>query len=376
MLGIGIPSLAPVEIEVLIMWNGNIRNHLWIFIGIWYGISACGDDKGFSGGVQTGSMPPQSHTESFTLQANNNELDIVWIIDNSGSMTEEAAQVRSNFSKFISSVSEETDLKLALISADSPIRGTADTSVRLSSSDIAAGHVQLDLAVGSTNAMAIAAAASCDSQGTNLEYIPTNRFGGDLDQNATLCGEDNFYYTEEFQEKFPGSSRFIESPEIISAASGRLTSFFRPNATRAYVFVTDDNAQTVNQRNFAEMVSSEDTKPIIYAFRGVINATNCEVANPGEAYEEVSAASGGKVFDICERDWTQHFSSLTESVIKQANNKFTLEFSAIPSSLRVAINGKNLSSQDFTLTGRQLIIAEPVIPDTNASVSVRYNHES
>ena len=337
----------------------------------------CGDDKGFKGSVvqgPPGAIPPEAVVEEFNIKGGSSQLDIVWVIDNSGSMTDEAAQVRSNFSKFIKSVSDETDLKLALISSSVRTGQYGDTSVRLSPRDLAEGHSQLDLHVGSTNAMTIAAAATCPAEATNLFVQRSNRFGGNLQDGSKLCGSDEFFYSDNFLNRYPTDNRYIEEPEIVRQAAGTLSNFFRENSTRAYVFVTDDNAETVNQHNMMKMMAGA-SKPIIYAFRGDSKSQGCKIANKGVAYEELASSTGGKVFDICESDWSQHFSTLTESVVNQANNRFTLKHAAIPTSITVSIDGKKLAATDFELSDKSVIIKEAVMPEGSAAIQVSYEYD-
>src|SRR5690606_37932021 len=57
-------------------------------------------------------------TDTFTSSVNRSggKVDIVWIIDNSGSMNTEAAHVRTNLLSFLNSTSNYADLKFKLVS--------------------------------------------------------------------------------------------------------------------------------------------------------------------------------------------------------------------------------------------------------------------
>ena len=102
----------------------------------------------------------KSQTKIIHLDNNDQKLDMVWVIDNSGSMSEEAEQVRINFERFSNSLENKGDFKLALISKtegsnSSPIMGrfrpVGLPYVELSQNMKNKGHIQIDYPVGSTN---------------------------------------------------------------------------------------------------------------------------------------------------------------------------------------------------------------------------------
>ncbi|NRA65943.1 MAG: VWA domain-containing protein [Pseudobacteriovorax sp.] len=346
----------------------------------------CAEDKGFKGGVAK-TQPKEAEvikpeptkapfSEVFNLNTQQSELDIVWVIDNSGSMREEADQVRRNFDNFIDSVGEDTNLKLALISQTDTIFGP-DTTVTLSDEHVANGHKQVNIPVGSTNALAITAAASCDASQTNIDFN-SNDILAEIDGTSEICGLSEFSYSQDFIDRnFGRQAYYMESPGLIENAKGTLAGFFRPNATRAYVFVTDDNAHTVDQEVFLKMIknNSPELEPIIYAFRGDTSTGTCSVANKGTAYENLSSQTKGEVFDICKDDWSEHFSTLSKSIVTKTNNKFTLKHSPIPGSLVVKVAGNEIDEASYELSGLNLTINESELGEADATVRVNYDYE-
>ena len=87
--------------------------------------SGNGGGNGIGGG--SGDTVVETASQEFTTFAGNGDLDLLWMVDNSGSMAEEAAHVRSNFARFSQFVGERTNLKLSLISA--PVRWDTDKGV-------------------------------------------------------------------------------------------------------------------------------------------------------------------------------------------------------------------------------------------------------
>jgi len=312
--------------------------------------AACSQSSGFQGSSGTapsrvpeplGTASPQVSADSsvagvpkhqmITLGSSTPLVDLVWVIDNSQSMDGEAAQVRSNVSKFIASVALSTDLRLALIS-----QSTGPTGVQLGSEAIAKGHLQLETPVGSTNLLAIAAAASCaENQSTFISQAnpPVGSITVRDDTmvyskaNVRVCGRDFDLRNNTFDSTAASRSYLMESPDAVVSSRGRLVSFFRPTATRIYVFVTDDDAGMVNDLNFLELLGAggKGPRPSVFAFRGIeSNAIGCTISMRGRSYETLASRTGAEVYDICLADWSAHFKKLSESVGRIAKVQYDL----------------------------------------------------
>lgn len=325
-----------------------------------------------SGDVAKGPQLPGEKQETFQLETRSGQLDVVWLIDNSGSMIEEAEQVRRNFVKFLDYPSK-IDMKLALISAKEIGSGTvsnpgfpggvvSDIGVTLPA-DSSKGHIQLDLSVGSTNALAIAAAASCEESETKIDNI---EIFAQLGSTYKICGQDIVVDRTSF-------ANYLESPDIVAQAKGKLRRFFRKNASRAYVIVTDDNANGVTEKNFVDMVKKADpsTPMAVYAFRGDVSKSGCDVARKGDAYDALATATAGQVFDICDADWSFNFSALAKAVRQMAETSFTLQAEA-SSVISVTLNGKELAKGDYQVEKDTLTVRKDLLESGKGTLVIKY----
>ncbi len=136
----------------------------FIIISVIGTLVAC-KSTSFSGGgsVQrpVAKIPPKNSdqvgnvSEDFTINAGQQAaLDLVWVIDNSGSMSDNIAQVRNNFESFVTSVSTRIDIKIILLSASQGSFG-----LTLPASAVAAGGVQINRGVGSHDGAQLAASS-------------------------------------------------------------------------------------------------------------------------------------------------------------------------------------------------------------------------
>lgn len=323
------------------------------------------------------AIPPAQLIEEFDLETARGKIDMVWVIDNSGSMADEAEQVRENFTRFLDSLSDTVDVKVALISKRTPDTSMgASTHVSLSQTQLAAGHKQIDADVGSTNALAILASAICAP--TSTEIIDP-ALGGIADPNSTvprgrmkICGA---ILDPDSNDTF---MRGLENHLLVKALSGSLQNFFRPDAKRAFVVVTDDQATFVSDKNFLSLIRPSAPNgsgdPTIFAFRGTDASPvmNCSISMEGKEYEALAIATKGAVFDICEPDWSANFDRLSEGVGRIANTEFVIKDPAFKTVSAVLVDGVALKASEYSVTGRKVVVKAEVLQGSIKRITVRY----
>lgn len=307
---------------------------------------ACGQKKDFKGAVAEGNLqkkdPPVTpatpdpklveKSEDFVINKSSGLVDLVWVIDNSGSMEEEANQVRQNLSKFMGSISAAVDLKVTLIS-----NKDSEFGVTLGADDEAKGHKQLEIDVGSRNLLEIAASAICPKDQTFLNE--KNR------SNNKICGES-------FTNKFEGIAD-------AGLAAGGVAERLRPNASKILVFVTDDDANSpVNANNFMQLTKLNAADTHVFAFRGLSSREDCDISRQGKAYEALAQSTKGEVFDICETDWSPQFSKLSSSVIQIAKNSYKLTAGADVTIKNVLLDGVEVPQSGYSFINGEIKIVD------------------
>lgn len=317
-------------------------------------ICSCSEKKSFKGGVSEGQIKKvepkipepklvEKSQEFDVTKASSGAIDMLWVIDNSGSMSEEAAQVRKNFDKFMASVSAEVDLRVTVISDSSPEFG-----VTLSSDATAKGHAQIAKTVRSTNLLLLAASSLCDPAETNVPDNFQNGGAPDWNQKFKLCGLEGT--TSDIGDISDGS---------VFQVRGKALERARPNASKVVVFVTDDDAYgIVTPDNFLSSVKLDSMSTHVYAFRGDQSRESCEVARPGKAYEALATTTKGEVFDICLEDWSQYFAKLTSNVISIAKNGFTIQAASDVTIKKVYLDGVEVPASGFTFANKEIKILD------------------
>lgn len=254
--------------------------------------------------------------ETFTTitSGTEQELDILWVVDNSRSMKEEADHVQENLDQFIDHLSGTANVKLALISAS---KRDSHRGVSLSYEARAAGMIQINEDVSSHSA---------------LEDILDHQY--------------------------------------------ELLNYFRPNSAKAFVIVTDDNSSIGTHQFMHHLHKDLSNNLRTYGFIAFDKFTSPCRANRGSVYEDLSSATEGSVYNICEKDWSDHFNNLMNRVGSQVgNNRF--KFKHRPEEIeQVKLNGQVLQSHQYSIINNDtLLIAPSLLHEVRThKVEVTYSH--
>jgi len=276
--------------------------------------SAGGDG---SGSGDDNSIPgPGETNEQFKVAFNREAapLDMIWVIDNSASMNAEAALVRSNFDAFLTALNKSTNFRLLLITTSDPLRN----GVSIPSNFDPATHKQIDYEVGSFNGPSVLL--------KKLNEVPSG--------------------------------------------------FLRSDSKKIIVFVTDDNSKMTADNFMTSLISNQGWSQqdvSISSFIGIDAASSPCMAAEGVVYKDLASRSSGQTYNICNTDWSAHFSNLLNTSVSKAVRRFTLtKTSAVSSIVAIKVDGAELSSSQYSLSGKTVTLADSVNLTENSLVSITY----
>jgi hypothetical protein len=215
--------------------------------------------------------------------------DIIWVVDNSGSMAVEAAAVQDNMNRFATSLIDEgIDVHLALISSSQM-------------ADMAMACPPLDFVC------LLAFIAS----GFNFGVCIDAPFG------SGMCPADsnppNFLHLD-----IPvGSSNGLQ---LAMDQYPQYASILRPNTKKHFVIITDDESD-VPAATFTTWADGLD--PALFGggwfFHGVYSMTMCpDAAQVGTVYEQLVTQTAGVSGDLCLQEFDPVFDALAAGVVQQA----------------------------------------------------------
>ena len=263
--------------------------------------------------------PPKKNCEGFLFGISARPVDIVWIIDQSGSMSQEIAGVKQNMNNFAKSIaSSKNDYRVIVLAK----RGTGSKDICIPPPLGGAGcgdstrFKQVNAKVGSTNELSL----------------------------------------------------------YMSYAS-QIEAFMRPTSLRLLVVVTDDNS-SVSAAAFHAWIKKRPGYND-YVFHSIVSVTKdwC-TAKVGSVYKDLTTWTKGSWYHICSANWTTLFQSLGKNAGNIAKNKYKLAKTAIAGSITVSYNGnakKQGVNWDFDSANNQVVL-KGALPPQNAKILVCYKY--
>lgn len=296
------------------------------------GSSTGGTSGGSSTGGSTGSV---SQTDSFS-QAPQSKLDILWIIDNSGSMADEQDALGTNFDAFINDfIDTKVDFKMAIT--------TTDTS-----SDSKKGKMVYGSDTKLTSAKAQSNPTQFKKDFRDLVKVGTSGSGY----------EKGLAASEGFMEKYASS-------------------FIRPDAYLAVVVVSDEDDQSANApkayMDYLKTFKSTAGKVKLYSI--------CDVNKRGpssagytqgcDRYIDAANHAAGVVEDIY-NDFYLSLRNMGESIINLLDS-FALSKNPVVSSIVVKVNGSVSNDWSYDAGTRSIKFASGYVPANGSSIQVTYD---
>lgn len=264
------------------------------------------------------------------------KLDIVWIIDDSGSMADEQTALGTNFSAFINDfITKDVDFKMAIT--------TTDTS-----SSTRKGRMVTGSDVKLTSAKAKENEAQFKSDFRSLVKVGTSGSGYEKGLEAS----------EGFMQKYAST-------------------FLRPDAYLAVVVISDEEDQsskTVAQyTDYLKSFKSEAGLVKVYSIVdvGLSNANGGSGISAGyKRYKEASDNTAGTVADIRD-DFYRTLEDMGETIINLLDS-FALANAADPASIHVYVNGVETTGFTYDATSHSIKFNQNNIPAVGSSIEVRY----
>jgi hypothetical protein len=281
------------------------------------GFGGSGNLSGIGGGITGGGIgidsstpdaDPDAPCSTYSEKANRPAVDIVFIIDNSGSMTDEIEKVRANINdNFVPIIDQSIiDWQVIMISK----KGTDSLAV----------CVDPPLA-----------GANCADNPPTFHHL-----------NCTVGSNDALTILRNSYAQ-PGGA-------CVGGTKG-WSQRSRFDATKVFVVVTDDEAGDpfgflfINADKFDNWALTQAQPPGVfgtaqarkYVFHGVIGMDpndpkkTCVSADnkaeaPGLQYQKLATLTGGIVRSICEDDWSDIFNTIAAGIV----NKLSCEYAVPP----------------------------------------------
>ncbi|HXH30090.1 MAG TPA: hypothetical protein VNJ01_04705 [Bacteriovoracaceae bacterium] len=309
------------------------------------GSSTTGSTNGsVTAGSTTGSSTTGSTTSGSTgipqeeifhqAASETKKLDILWVIDSSGSMSEEQTALGVNFSSFIQNfIAKDVDFKMGIT--------TTDTTTGKDGLMVAGSDVKL------TSAMAAQDSAQFMDDFKNLIKVGISGSGYEKGLQAS----------EAFMTRYSSS-------------------FIRPEAYLAVVIVSDEEDQSPKTpAEYAAILKSYKSQAGLVKMYSIVDKTLSNTGASGistgyQRYADATAATAGVVSDIRE-DFHQVLTEMGDSIINLLDS-FALANNAILGSVRVYVDGLEVSNFTYDDASRSVKFDNGYLPPVGSEVKVKY----
>jgi hypothetical protein len=270
--------------------------------------------------------------EKFTQNtAKNGDVDILWVIDNSGSMADEQAALGKNFSSFINQfLAKDIDFKMGITTTD----GTSAHNGKM---------------VGDSNLLTTAAAKA--------------------DKNTFV---KNFTSLVNVGIKGSGVEQGLKT--AASFTDRYASSFLRPDAYFIVVFLSDENDQS--EKTVAEYIAKlqalKTNKGMVKAYSIVtVKDYGYSDESIGKRYADVSTATAGTTSDI-KKDFSTTLLDMGGKIVNLVDS-FALTESPYQDLVEVYVNNvKVVSGFTFNAAQRTVKFDSASLPAEGSSIEIRY----
>lgn len=274
-------------------------------------------------------------------QSERGVLDLLIVVDNSGSMKEEQQGLATRMAPLLSEI-QDSDYQISIVTTD-PSDGCQRALLKK-------GMLDLDKAFSS--------AIQAGTTGSGNER-------GVLMARAGL------------QNSFDGTG-------FTGGGSCSGLPWLRPNSSVGVLFLTDeDNCSNGSDCGsdpwgspefLANYLSSIRTLGVDARVHGLITLPEggqCSSSNNKKGYQYASLIqkTSGTMASICDADYSPALAQISRNIASTLKDQFFLKDVPVPGTFKVSINGK-IQSSGYQINGRTLTFFSP--PQANAEISVDY----
>ena len=293
---------------------------------------------GTSGGNNGGGEEIPSGTafseKFYQTETNTKKLDILWVIDDSGSMSDEQVALGQNFNAFITNfIDSDVDFKMAIT--------TTDTTYNRRGAVVSGSFEKL------TSAKAKENEAQFLQDFKDLVYVGIRGSGA--------------------EKGLDGSKGFMER---------YADTFVRSDAYLAVVFMSDEEDQSSGTvKSYVDFLKSHKTDPGLVKIYSIVNTDTRPQSGYTvgyQRYEEASNLTGGKLADI-KGDFYQILNDMGGNLLSLLDS-FALAHTPLNGTLKVFVNNEQVSNFTYDAGSRSIKFDANDLPPVGAEIKVEYKY--
>jgi hypothetical protein len=285
------------------------------------------------------------------------KVDVLWVVDNSGSMFEEQTALTANFTSFIQfAEAQQIDYQIGVTSTDVDPTGAQGHLITCTAPDV------------------------CMNNGPNQIVTPQTQPSPEqvfsLNANLGTFGSG-------FEQGLEGAYLALSNPLINTANAG----FLRQDAVLSVIVVSDEedqSPQTVDfyTNFFLSIKGFRNTN--LFTFSAIVGdaPTGCATAQEGLRYIEVAHRTGGVFQSICSSDWSRSLEELSTTAFG-FKSRFFLANQPVITTVHVYIDGVEVAAVSpegtinwtYDYSTNSINFSPFATPEPGAEIRVEYTVE-
>jgi hypothetical protein len=308
----------------------------------------------------------------------NNKVDVLWVIDNSGSMYTKQQKLAAGFSSFMNVfTTKDFDFHMAVVTSDTRATGSGGQ----------AGEFQT-LPYPYEDLVRPARSMPSGYTGASGPSVLI------LDNNTTDLAE-HFMANARVGDDGDSDAKILDAIQLSLGTpllAGANNNFIRSDAHLAVIVVSDDDdvaSSTVpaDVSSFLQTLKPDrfDVLTRTYKKNFTVSAvvvddpadTNCVAPfAEGILFKELAGLTSGSIANICDADFSTGLTNISKK-IAEAITEIPLARTPSVSTIRISFNG-TLVGQDGTngwsyeSTGNKIVFHGTAIPTANTSIAINY----
>ncbi|HEY0839518.1 MAG TPA: choice-of-anchor D domain-containing protein, partial [Vulgatibacter sp.] len=296
-------------------------------------------------------------TDRYTQQGKN-DVDVLFVLDNSGSMTDKQTNLMANTARFMQyALDQGVDFHI----------GITTTGIQ----PYAGGFISCPGGVdGGEGGRLFPANASRARWVTPTTPDAANVFAQNV--QVGICHWDEQGLEAAYLALTPPLVDSAKAPKTSLPADGNL-GFYRPDAKLSVIVVSDEDDHSPKAPSYYSA--------FFQGLKGQGNADRVQVhsvvgqgcgaaAEEGVRYMDVTRATGGLVLPICSNDWGSILGQLAEQTF---GNRLRFPLTGTPEgSIEVTVDGSRTSAWTYDSAKNEVVFSESDAPPAGASITIRY----
>lgn len=291
--------------------------------------------------------------QTFQGTVTSNKIDVLWVVDNSGSMLTKQQNLANSFDTFMNTFTTKNyDFRMAIVTTDTRATPTGEGGEFQGVPTVIDNNTVNFANVFKTN---VVVGATGDANAKALDAINTSM------SSSLLAGANTGFLRSDAKLIVIILSDADDNDSTATVASTiAFLDTLKPDTTDSATGRSIDN-YTVS------VVIDDQTNP---------GPTPCVGSEDGVKFRNIASQTGGTIMDICAANFADGLAELSED-IAQFVSQVLLKFEPQVSTLSVIVDGTEIPNDEtngfsYVASGNKIVFNGTAIPNQNSTISVFY----